>query len=126
MEGDDETEVMKLKVKLFGTLTRRFPAYNSEEGLEVEIPDGARVKDLLAHLKISGPDTGIVIVEGHIKGAEEELHEKSKIFSCRIPSCLYHLCIDVWTTGTGTKEHNTEEVTGCIKSSSRSETTCRD
>ena len=48
--------MMKVKVRLFGTLSQKFPGYDSVKGLEVEIPDGARVKDLLAHLGI--PETG--------------------------------------------------------------------
>ena len=52
---------MKIRVRLFGILGQRFETYNPADGLEVEIPDGAKVKDLLSHLEISdqggsGPD----------------------------------------------------------------------
>ncbi len=43
---------MKINVKLFGTLGRDFPGYDVLNGIEVNIPDGASVKDLLAHLDI--------------------------------------------------------------------------
>jgi len=52
---------IKIKVKLFGTLGQRFPDYSPEKGLEVEISEGASVGDLLAHLKISGHQGGIVV-----------------------------------------------------------------
>lgn len=54
---------MKVRVKLFGTLPQRYPDYDSSRGLEVEIPDGAEVKDLLAHLEISASDGGLVAID---------------------------------------------------------------
>ena len=57
---------MKVRVKLFGILGQRFPGYHHEQGMEVEIPDGARVKDLLAHLKFSKSFGGVVAVEGKL------------------------------------------------------------
>ena len=63
---------MKLKVKLFGTLRSRFPDYDLEQGLEVEIPDGARVGDLLAHLDISASD-GVVVVDGLVVKKDRRL-----------------------------------------------------
>ena len=44
---------MKIRVKLFGTLKGNVSDYDPEHGLEVEIPDGAKVADLLSHLGIS-------------------------------------------------------------------------
>ena len=43
---------MKVRVKLFGTLGLDFPGYDPLKGMDVDIPDDARVKDLLAHLDI--------------------------------------------------------------------------
>ena len=57
---------MKVKVKLFGILGQRFPGYHYEQGMDVEIPDGARVKDLLAHLDISKSFGGVVAVESKL------------------------------------------------------------
>ena len=55
---------MKVKVRLFGTLGQQFPGYDPAKALEVEIPDGARVKDLLAHLGIPEVKGGVAAVEG--------------------------------------------------------------
>jgi sulfur carrier protein ThiS len=57
---------MKIRVKLFGILGQRFPGYHHEQGMDVEIPDGARVKDLLTHLEISKSFGGVVAVEGKL------------------------------------------------------------
>ena len=44
---------MKVTVKLFGTLGKDFTGVDTLKGMAVNIPDDARVKDLLAHLDIS-------------------------------------------------------------------------
>jgi sulfur carrier protein ThiS len=70
---------MKVRVKLFGVLGQRFPGYDMEKGMEVEIPEGARVKDLLAHLGISESLGGVVAVEGLIMKGEDVLKEGSSV-----------------------------------------------
>jgi sulfur carrier protein ThiS len=64
---------MKVKVKLYGTLSQRFPGYQRSQGMEVEVPDGATAKDLLAHLEIAESQKAVVIVEGRILKADDEI-----------------------------------------------------
>ena len=64
---------MKLRVKLYGTLSQRFPGYQHSEGVEVEIPDGATVKDLLALLEISESQGAAVIIEGRVLKADDKM-----------------------------------------------------
>ena len=66
---------MKVRVKLFGTLPQLYPEYDPEDGLEVEIPDGARVKDLLAYLELSASDGGVAFIENLVVNVEEKLKE---------------------------------------------------
>jgi sulfur carrier protein ThiS len=66
---------MKVTVKLYGTLRQRFPGYRYSEGLEVEIPDGATVKDLLALLEIPESLGTVVIMEGRILKADENIRD---------------------------------------------------
>ena len=66
---------MKIRVKLFGTLPQRYPGYDPEDGLEVEIPDGAKVKDLLAYLEISSSDGGVAAIDNVVLNVEEKLKE---------------------------------------------------
>lgn len=70
---------VNVRVKLFGLLARRFPGYDPEEGMEVAISHGARVKDLLAQLAISKEEGGIVAVDGLVQKAEAELKDGSII-----------------------------------------------
>jgi len=66
---------MKIRVKLFGTLPQRYPGYDTSLGLEVEIPDGAKVKDLLARLKIFASDGGLVVIDNLVVQHDDALKE---------------------------------------------------
>ena len=64
---------MKLRVKLFGTYSQRFPGYQHSQGIEVDIPEGATVKDLLALLEISESQGAVVIMEGRVLKADDRM-----------------------------------------------------
>ena len=66
---------MKIRIKLFGTLPQRYPDYDPKQGLEVEIPEGAKVKDLLARLDISASDGGLVAVDNRVVQHDDELKD---------------------------------------------------
>ena len=64
---------MRVRVKLYGTLSQGFPGYRHSQGIEVEIPDGATAKDLLALLGISESRGAVVAVEGRVLKADDEM-----------------------------------------------------
>ena len=64
---------MKIQVKLYGTLSRRFPDYRHSEGMEVDIPDGTTVKDLLALLEIPASQGAVAAMEGRIHKADDKI-----------------------------------------------------
>ena len=64
---------MKVKVKLYGALRRHFPGYQHAHGIEVEIPDGATTKDLLALLEIPEGRGAAGIAAGRILKADEPI-----------------------------------------------------
>jgi len=70
---------MEVRIKLFGTLGKRFPGYDYEQGMDVEIPDGARVEDLLAHLEISKPSGGVVAVESKLLAENDRLSNAGEV-----------------------------------------------
>ena len=70
---------MNVAIKLFGTLVQHFPGYDPEVGMDVQIPDGARVNDLLAHLGIQGSKGFIVAAESRLLKEEDELEDGSSI-----------------------------------------------
>ena len=70
---------MKVKVKLYGTLSSNVPEYKPSQGIEVEIPDDATVKDLLAYLEISETRGAAVIANGRVLNANDELQNGSSL-----------------------------------------------
>jgi sulfur carrier protein ThiS len=64
---------MRIRVKLFGTLSQRHPGYQQAQGLEVEIPEGTTAKDLLAHLEIPESRGVAVAVDGRILKADDRI-----------------------------------------------------
>jgi len=69
---------MKVKVKLFGTASLRFPGYKSGEAIEVEIPDCAKIRDLFANLEISIQGS-IVTADGHVVEADDILADGTSV-----------------------------------------------
>jgi len=64
---------MKVSVKLYGTLSQQFPDYRHSEGIEVEVPEGTTVKDLLDRLQISESQGALVAMEGRILKADDTM-----------------------------------------------------
>ncbi len=64
---------MKMRVNLYGTLGQRVPGYQHSQGIEVEIPDGATVKDLLTRLEISESQAVVVVMEGRVRKANDKM-----------------------------------------------------
>lgn len=64
---------MKVRVGIFGTFRQRFPNYRPSQGMEVELPEGAMVKDLLALLDLSESQGAVVIAGGRVLKADARL-----------------------------------------------------
>ena len=64
---------MKVRVKLYGTLSQHFPGYQPSQGIEVEIPDGATARDLLALLEIPESQGAVIVAEGRVLGADDRI-----------------------------------------------------
>jgi sulfur carrier protein ThiS len=66
---------MKVRIKLYGTLSLRVPGYEHSQGIEIELAEGATVKDLLDHLKISESQGAVVTIDGRIRKAGDKIPE---------------------------------------------------
>jgi sulfur carrier protein ThiS len=64
---------MRMRTKLYGTLSQQFPDYRHSQGVEVEIPDGTSVKDLFARSKISENQGAVVVMEGRTLKADDTI-----------------------------------------------------
>ena len=70
---------MKLKIKLHGTLRQQFTDYQPSQGIEVDIHQGATVKELLEELQIEGNRKPVVIVNGLVLKEDDLLDNESSI-----------------------------------------------
>ena len=67
--------MVKVRVKLYGTLSHDVPGYDPETGLVLEVVDGARVEDLLAQLEIPEAKGAVVAVEGKVVHPKDPLKD---------------------------------------------------
>lgn len=72
---------MNITVKLFGTLSDLFPEYDFEKGIEVELPEGSKVADFLAHLSISDEQGGTVLMDSRFLSQGETLTPGAQVWS---------------------------------------------
>ena len=68
---------MKITIKLFGTLSHRFPDYRTDLGLVVELPEGSKVADLLTLLKLPESLESSVLMNGRFLTRETGLTDGS-------------------------------------------------
>jgi sulfur carrier protein ThiS len=66
---------MKIRVILFGTLRKSFTDHDPVHGMEVEIPEGSTVGDLIAHIDLPTKKFGLVSVDGQLVKAGNLLQE---------------------------------------------------
>ena len=71
---------MKITVKLFGTLMTHFSDYDPLKGVEMEIPDDARVEYLLAHLDIPETMGCFVSMNNRVVKVEDKLINNATVF----------------------------------------------
>jgi sulfur carrier protein ThiS len=66
---------MIIKVNLYGTLSQKVSGYRQSQGIEVEVPEGATVKDLLSLLQIPvlGSEKAVVAIDGRIRKTNDEI-----------------------------------------------------
>ena len=70
---------MRLNVKLYGTLSRSFDAYDHLSGLEVVIPDESSIHDLLAHLNLLSERLGMISMDGRLLNKNSRLKNGAQI-----------------------------------------------
>jgi sulfur carrier protein ThiS len=75
---------MKVNAKFSGLLRDRFSDYDPEAGMMVDIPAGAKVRDLYARLEISASEGSIVVADGIVLKLDSPLKEGMRV-------CFYPL-----------------------------------
>ena len=64
---------MKVEVRLFATLRPYLPAAADGDGVSLELPAGATVRDVVESLKIPGELACLTVVNGHDADLEQIL-----------------------------------------------------
>ena len=70
---------MRIKAKLYGTLSQLFPGYRHSEGMELDIPDGATVKELLELLEIPESQKAMLTMEGRIQKPDDVIQPGAQV-----------------------------------------------
>ncbi len=70
---------MLVMVKLFATLRELFPDLGIGEPMEVKLPDGASVSDLIEKLEIPPDEVKLVYVNGRLRSMDYVLSEGDEV-----------------------------------------------
>lgn len=71
--------LIKVNVKLFATLRRHFPGYDTEKGIDVEMNEGSTVEDLLHTLQLSQNEARVIIVNGISKKITDPIKNRDQV-----------------------------------------------
>ena len=71
--------LLRLTVKLYGTLSRSFDEYDHLSGLEVNIPEEASIHDLLVYLNLSPERLGMISMDGRLLNKKSQLKDGAQI-----------------------------------------------
>lgn len=66
---------MKVQIRLFGTLGNEYPNHDPLKGLELDVPKGSTVADLLEKLDISQSKISIVSINGQLVKVTNQLKD---------------------------------------------------
>ncbi|MCS7178696.1 MAG: MoaD/ThiS family protein [Anaerolineae bacterium] len=71
--------MIRVKVKLFATLRRYYPELGIGEGIEVELPEGATVGQLVNHLGLPADHVRVVFINGIARDESHLLSDGDEI-----------------------------------------------
>ena len=71
--------MIKVEVKLYGTLSWGVQGYDPETGLTFEFAPGACVSDLIERLNLTPEDTGVVALDGRVTEPGDALYDGARI-----------------------------------------------
>jgi sulfur carrier protein ThiS len=70
---------LKVRIKLYGTLSKSCTGYDPTTGIEMEIPGDTRVGDLLEKLNISRASIGLVSMDETLVKADDRVLDGSEV-----------------------------------------------
>lgn len=70
---------MRIRVKLFATLTRHFPGAKSGVPIDLDISEGATITDLISQLNLSSAEVKVVFVNGRARSPDWRLNSGDEV-----------------------------------------------
>ena len=70
---------MKIRIKLYGTLSKSSPGYDHTTGIDMEIPDHTRIRDLLEKLNLPQASVGMVTMDGKLVKSDDSVRNGSEV-----------------------------------------------
>jgi sulfur carrier protein ThiS len=70
---------MKVTVKLYGTLSAGISGYHHDRGIDLDLPEGASINDLLTSLDIAHAKRPVVAIDGRIQKSNDRIPSGAQI-----------------------------------------------
>jgi molybdopterin converting factor small subunit len=70
---------MVVRVKLFATLRRQYPHLGIGEAMEVELPDGATIRQLIERLRLPADQVKVIFINGIVRERDDTLDDGNEV-----------------------------------------------
>jgi sulfur carrier protein ThiS len=70
---------LKVQVKLFGTLSKSWDGYDPATGIELDVSQGTRVRDITKRVHVAETSIGIVTINGQMVKADTKITDGDQI-----------------------------------------------
>ncbi len=70
---------MQLNIKLYGTLSRSFDEYDHLSGMDITLPEGSSINDLLVYLNILSKRVGMILMNDSPVQKDTQIKNEAQI-----------------------------------------------
>lgn len=70
---------MKVRVKLYGTLSKACQGYDPATGIDLEVSEETRVRDVMEMVNVAAVSIGIVTINGKLVKADAKIIEGDEV-----------------------------------------------
>ncbi|RLB87996.1 MAG: hypothetical protein DRH26_14460 [Deltaproteobacteria bacterium] len=72
-------KAMQLNIKLYGTLSRSFDEYDHLSGMDITLPEGSSINDLLVYLNILSKRVGMILMNDSPVQKDTQIKNEAQI-----------------------------------------------
>ncbi len=70
---------IRVNVRLFATLRRFFPGYNSEKGMDIKVEEGSTIENLIRSLQLPEKEAKVILINGKSKKTSDVITDGDQI-----------------------------------------------